>query len=183
MQLLFKLSLILSGVIFFSCSQNDEVVYKKNYKYPINIKESNSWELLNTDTLLLDNSKDKYTYSNLSIVKNPTIQVELVDSGLIFNGVFCRLIEEKGYMLRGNTVFVRAYSYNRKNAVDEESIIFFNDKLGLIAIKSYSWKSFTLFDSNSTNPLLTVMKKDPSSLLTPKELLPPSPPAPIKKRN
>ncbi len=89
---------------------------------------------------------------------------ELEERILFFNDT-CKLVESKTYRLNGKEIEINKYNLDRENSEDEESYIYYNTEIGLIAVYNYSWFTFDYFDHISTIGLLDKMKSDNSGFI------------------
>jgi len=93
---------------------------------------------------------------------NPLTEIE---NKIIFFEDTCELVTAQIFDLKNGKIEISKYYYDRDNSMDEESYIYYNPEIGLIAIYNLGWFSFDYFDYNSTKGLLEKFKEDKTGFI------------------
>jgi len=87
------------------------------------------------------------------------------ENQIIFFEDTCNLISSQEFDISGDKIKIYKYYYDRENSEDEESYIYYNSEIGLIAIYNLGWLSFDYFNNKSTSGLLEYFKADTTGFI------------------
>ena len=162
-------SFIFLLIINFSCIKPENELIEV---YHINFLTENYDGI--SDTLYLTKSLKIFDNGTFEVYSEPE-----VDSGfrfaiaplpktkkqIVFFDDTCELVSSKEFEARDQIIEIYKYYYDRDNSVDEESFIYYNPGIGLIAIYNLGWFSFDFFKQESTNGLIENFKSDTTGFI------------------
>lgn len=166
-------------IFFVSCKFESKVTFLKVYDYDFPISKHSKWELRKTDTLYHVEESNMHFYKKN---QEPYLKVYREKNVLLYNDFDetfeCDFIEYKEYIVDKTRTKVFKFFLNNENLIDEESIIYYTDKHGIVASKPIWWNSVALFCTRNNKRLLDVMIEDTLTFKSPEKLQPPPPPPP-----
>ena len=146
--------IVLIIIIFSSCfDKKNSIITVYHYRKFF----SNHEEI--SDTFYLTKKLEKFNNITLEIYTeklddstfNYTLEPLInFPKSILFINDTCKLISSKRYKIQENEIEIFKYNLNRENSFDEESFIYYNPKVGLIAIYNYPWSNLKFFEYNST---------------------------------
>lgn len=138
--------------IFFGCEPKETPVRINFYDYQISLSDLNRKDLRRTNILYLNQVKNVgYTEFWYKDLKSADLEANFVytfknDSFFYFND-FCPIIDTLQFNFKDKSIEVFVSDFNIKQSYDEESLIFWNLKYGLIAEYNYPMGALFLFDN------------------------------------
>ena len=87
------------------------------------------------------------------------------ENQIIFFEDTCDLISIQEFDLSERKIKIYKYYYDKEKSADEESYIYYNPEIGLIAIYNLGWFSFDFFNYESTSGLLEKIKADTTGFI------------------
>lgn len=100
--------------------------------------------------------------SSFKFALDPLINNE---NQIIFFEDTCNLISNQEFEINDRKIKIYKYYYDREKSADEESYIYYNPNIGLIAIYNLGWFSFDFFNYESTSGLLEKFKADTTGFI------------------
>ena len=144
-----------------SCTQSSTQLIKVNHFH-------NGIMTQTTDAIMIKQEgqeKTFYTYYD-SIKSDSSIIMEVVYSKdrnyIEYNKTKCTNISDNQYFIDGNACNVGKYLLDKENVQDEELLIFFNEKYGVIIEYSEPWSTYRTYKTDSLSAILVdnVLKKE-----------------------
>jgi len=160
---LLVISILFLSIFVFSCS-HEKTKKIKVFTYKVG---SDSAEL--RDTLYVIKKIKQFDTRTIELYSFPEQdsvhkflieQFKKQEQKLRFQNDTCELIASKIYKLNESRIEIFKYNLDRKEAADEESYIYYNPDIGLIAYYNYVWGIMEFLEYDSSKELREMFLSD-----------------------
>ena len=166
--------LLILIILFTSCSKKKANLIT-TYKYKIFTSEDKEV----SDTVFFVKKIETGKNENYELYLNQSDSNSIVyvikqfvnfEKKIIFINDTCQFISSKLYFVKDKKIKVFKYKLNRKNSFDEESNIYYNSEIGLIAVYNYRWSVLSYLEYEKTIGLRKLFIYDTSGFVLSKKI-------------
>ena len=154
--------IFITGLLLISCNtpirkHDGDFVKDKNrvtvYDYQIHLSDLNKKELIDSFVVYLDtatfNKRKNNVYSDsFSIDSSFHYSYSFERDSFFFFDEYCETLDTIDINFQNRAIKVIKSDYDVENTIDEESFIYWNREIGLIAVYNYPWRALILFDKD-----------------------------------